>query len=99
MTERTFPIQSDHAARIWSRQWVEGPRYISWSAAEHAYTCYATLYGYQQSLERLVERGGFGWMEYLALAAGATYMQRWPHWTRSSLSRLVDAHLGRNSDR
>lgn len=36
---------------------------ISWDVAEKVYAMYSALYGTQQSLERLAERGGFGWAE------------------------------------
>lgn len=46
---RRFPIQ-------------DGPD-IDWITAEKIYKMYSTLYGTSQSLERLAERGGFGWAE------------------------------------
>lgn len=49
MTERMFPMQ-------------DGPA-IPWSVAEKVYVLYSGIYGTQQSLERLAERGGFGWAE------------------------------------
>jgi len=45
---------------------------IPWSLAERAYRTYAEHYGRQQSLERLAERGGFGWSEFLHLYYGDT---------------------------
>lgn len=36
---------------------------IPWSTAEIIYRAYSRLYGTSQSLERLAERGGFGWSE------------------------------------
>ena len=40
----------------------DGPD-IDWITAEKIYKVYSELYGTQQSLERLAERGGFGWTE------------------------------------
>jgi hypothetical protein len=40
----------------------DGPS-IPWSLAERIYAVYADLYGRDQSLERLAERGGFSWVE------------------------------------
>jgi hypothetical protein len=36
---------------------------IPWATAEVIYQAYSALYGTSQSLERLHERGGFGWRE------------------------------------
>lgn len=46
-----FPMQSP------------GPRWIPWSVAEEIYQRYSCLFGTDQSLERLAERGGLGWAE------------------------------------
>jgi hypothetical protein len=40
----------------------DGPD-IDWETAELIYKEYSALYGTGQSLERLNERGGFGWEE------------------------------------
>lgn len=40
----------------------DGPQ-ISRETAEIVYECYRELFGPSQSLERLAERGGFGWAE------------------------------------
>ena len=40
----------------------DGPD-IDWITAEKIYKIYSELYGTDQSLERLAERGGFGWSE------------------------------------
>lgn len=37
--------------------------YITWEIAEKIYDRYKKLYGDSQSLERIAERGGFGWAE------------------------------------
>lgn len=49
MNEKRFPMR-------------DGPD-IDWITAEKIYKVYSELYGTQQSLERLAERGGFGWTE------------------------------------
>lgn len=41
---------------------LDGPD-IDWETAEKIYKMYSALYGTGQSLERLAERGGFGWSE------------------------------------
>lgn len=46
---RRFPMQ-------------DGPD-IDWATAEKIYEIYSFLYGKSQTLERLAERGGFGWAE------------------------------------
>lgn len=57
MSEKMFPLQSQ-------RDCPPGPRQIPWSIAEKAHGEYANRYGGNcQSLERLAERGGFGWGE------------------------------------
>lgn len=40
----------------------DGPD-IDWITAEKIYAVYSGLYGTDQSLERIAERGGFGWKE------------------------------------
>lgn len=68
MTERTFPMQG-------GGEWAMGPNgcvyrlggQIPWGLAEVAYRNYVKHYGSSQSLERLAERGGFGWSELLYL--------------------------------
>jgi hypothetical protein len=47
--KRRFPMQ-------------DGPD-IDWATAEKIYEMYSALYGNSQTLERLAERGGFGWKE------------------------------------
>lgn len=47
---RMFPMQNP-------------PIPIPWSAAEAIYAGYAAMYGRQQSIDRMAERGGFGWGE------------------------------------
>lgn len=53
---KMFPLQT-------SRHAPTGPRQIPWSVAEIAYGEYSRRYGTGQSLQRLAERGGFGWCE------------------------------------
>lgn len=53
---RVFPLQPTRGAQ-------SGPRSIPWSVAEKAYAVYSARFGTYQSLERLAERGGFGWSE------------------------------------
>jgi hypothetical protein len=36
---------------------------VDWQTAREIYRLYSCLYGTDQSLERLAERGGFGWSE------------------------------------
>lgn len=61
MTEKYFPIQAEYSS-------VKLPAsQIPWWLAEVAYKHYAQLFGSQQSLERLAERGGFGREELLRL--------------------------------
>lgn len=58
MNQKMFPLQTSRRKGI-----VPGPLQIPWSVAEKAYGAYAREYGKGQSLERLAERGGFGWCE------------------------------------
>lgn len=53
-----FPLQMSSRAKS-----AEGPRTVPWSIAEAAWDVYAARYGREQSVERLAERGGFGWGE------------------------------------
>lgn len=58
---RSFPIQA---------QGGYPAGFVPWKIAEQAYEQYAKLgHGYQ-SLERLAERGGFGWVELTILLQG-----------------------------
>lgn len=56
--ERRFPLQTSRDKSV-----KAGPLSIPWCIAEIAYAEYARRYGKSQSLERLAERGGFGWCE------------------------------------
>jgi len=59
MAEKTFPIQREGSSLPATE--------IPWWLAEVAYEHYVELFGSQQSLERLAERGGFGRKELLKL--------------------------------
>jgi hypothetical protein len=61
MADRMFPLQTSRPPA------KPGPTSIPWAIAEKAYAAYAQQYGKSQSLERLAERGGFGWCEMDAL--------------------------------
>lgn len=61
---RDFPIQGELTSSKWGRK---DSCTIPWWLAEKAYWYYARLYGNDQSLERLSERGGFGRNELLSL--------------------------------
>lgn len=52
-----FPLQTE---RNYPRP---GPIAVPWSVAEKAWAVYAGKYGTSQSVERLAQRGGFGWSE------------------------------------
>lgn len=58
MSERQFPIMQVRL-RPGQPSLEPFPLSIPWSVAELAYADYAARYGYDQSLERLAERGGF----------------------------------------
>lgn len=58
MTTKKFPIQSDYDDKF---------REVDWKIAEVAYKEYKAQYGNSQSLERIVERGGFGAKEIVVL--------------------------------
>lgn len=61
---RPFPIQAEYGSGPWGRQ---NACSIPWWLAEEAYQHYAELYGNNQSLERIAERGGFGRKELIDL--------------------------------
>ncbi len=61
---RPFPIQHGESYRdLDGRMISPRPSTVPWWLAEIAYEYYSGLYGKQQSLERLAERGGFGRLE------------------------------------
>ncbi len=53
----------------------DGPD-ICWTTAEKIYKIYSELYGTQQSLKRLAERGGFGWEEVAILVKDLKRVRR-----------------------
>ena len=55
---RPFPVQGDVNQK---------PSTIPWWLAEIAYQHYVAIFGREQNLERLAERGGFGRWELLML--------------------------------
>lgn len=59
---------------------MDGPD-IDWATAEKIYKVYSCLYGKYQSLDRLAERGGFGWTEVNLF------------WKRHKESRKCKCHL------
>lgn len=65
MTEKMFPIKSEHSIK----ERLPGGA-IPWAVAEVAYREYSRRYINGQSLERLAERGGFGWYELAMLLCG-----------------------------
>lgn len=67
--ERRFPIQGEYADRDIGLEAIPATS-VPWAEAEIAYQTYSALYGTQQSLERLAERGGFGRDEFLIYRSG-----------------------------
>jgi hypothetical protein len=62
--EPWFPIQGQRVGRV-----LVPAGQVPWAVAKLAYQTYAKHYGTGQSLERLAERGGFGWTELVNLLA------------------------------
>ncbi len=75
MAERMFPIQADF---IGEERRIPSERLpahqVPWKVAERAYDVYSHIFGTDQSLERLAERGGFGWIELTVFLVA----RRWP---------------------
>jgi hypothetical protein len=46
---------------------MQGGPTIDWDTAHEIYRVYSCMYGKEQSLERLAQRGGFGWREVAPL--------------------------------
>ncbi|WP_374029799.1 hypothetical protein [Bdellovibrio bacteriovorus] len=63
--EKKFPIQDSNGCRGW----------IPWSVAEKAYQVYSFLFGTDQSIEKLAQRGGFSWLELGHLLGGDDYQR------------------------
>ncbi len=76
MSERMFPIQSDifSEKRHPMNRIPEGS--VPWKLAECAYEVYSHIYGTDQSLERLAERGGFGWVELTVFLSARRYPKK-----------------------
>lgn len=68
-----FPIQGESLRVPWITHGVYKIEagWIPWALAEIAYKAYAKDGHGSQSLERLAERGGFGWNELLACLRGS----------------------------
>jgi hypothetical protein len=56
---------------------LDGPS-IDWRAAEEIYLDYAYLYGRCQTLDRIAERGGFGWGEVALMRKEVTKKRNRP---------------------
>lgn len=54
----SFPLQMDSDNRV-----KPGPLSVPWPVAEKAWAAYHQRWNSDQSVERLAERGGFGWSE------------------------------------
>lgn len=68
-------------------------RYLKWEIAEKVYEQYCRLYGDDQSLKRIAERGGFGVDEII------NYLNKWNHnkiWKENC--ELPDIWLDINDD-
>ncbi len=65
--EKLFPIQGEHIHGFRANREAG---HVPWAVAKAAYDVYSRLYGKDQSLERLAERGGFGWSELVWLLRG-----------------------------
>ena len=72
---RPFPIQGGFIRVQNDFSLQESKSEIPWWLAEIAYEHYAKLYGKQQSLERLAERGGFGRDELVSLLRRESHEQ------------------------
>lgn len=83
--ERQFPIQSRYGSAE--------PPHVPWRDAEHAFTAYAQMNANGQTLVRLAERGGFGWVEFLALFDAASWMRNNPRGSKSVLRLVFDNAL------
>ena len=63
---RPFPIQGGDSYRDSEGRLLHTQKStIPWWLAEIAYKYYSEIYGNQQTLERLAERGGFGRIELI----------------------------------
>jgi hypothetical protein len=80
---RRFPIQKRYLS--------DDPTSIAWSDADTAHRAYALLFSNAQTLKDLADRGGFGWVEFLALTDTAVWMRANPQ-TGSSGSYARQAY-------
>lgn len=72
---RPFPIQRGQPYRDETGKLVYPARStIPWWLAEEAYKHYSKMFGTEQSLERLAQRGGFGRFELLVLLRKESYL-------------------------
>lgn len=75
MSEAMFPIQGEYveASGGATGRVRRPPGEVPWGVAALAYEHYAKLYGRTQSMDRIAERGGFGWTELVALLKGVDH--------------------------
>lgn len=71
---------------------IQGGFDVSWSAAERAYARYAEVFGKEQSIERMAERGGFGLLEFFVFYTKAPCRATDPIW-KCSLGSVQDQLL------
>ena len=69
-TEKMFPIQGEFDSETRTRR---PPGQVPWGIAELAYKQYVKDCGHDQSLQRLADRGGFGWSELIRLLRGGYF--------------------------
>lgn len=65
--ERRAPMQGT----VVRGRWVTPPGTISWEDHLDAYAAYSLRYGSRQSAERIADRGGFGFEEFISLTGHA----------------------------
>lgn len=77
----TFPIQA--------RPGTNDPRAVPWRDAAVAHAAYRRLFATagKQTLDELAARGGFGWVEFLALSQVAVYWRAHPDAATSELDK------------
>jgi hypothetical protein len=80
--ERRFPIIPRYGSK--------DPRWIPWADAARAYEAYERLYSNRQTLDVLAARGGFGYLEYLALNDVAVWLRAHPMATQNDLRAALD---------
>ena len=82
---KQFPIV--HIPKVSAKEPAAPGFFVPWSMAEKAYETYIRLIGKVQTLERIAERGGFEWYEFVFLYCGEGVA-----WTES---KYVDRELAR----